>query len=765
VEGIGAPVEILFDSLGVPHIWAQSIPDAYFGQGYVHATHRLWQMELFRRVSQGRLSEIFGEAAVGTDRFLRTIGLGRAARGSLELLSPEFVSQAEAYAAGVNRALETWDGPLPPEFLLLRAEPEPWTVPLVVALEKIMAWDLAEYQAAMGMGRAREALGDSAVVDLLPEYPEWGVTIVDGWPEAGTGQADDRVGPPPAGPVGVAGREGAQVIPPLPLDTGKGPVFASLPEYTARFLELGSISRASNSWVVGGDRSRSGKPLLANDMHLGLDAPNIWFLVGLHAPGMDVVGMSLPGAPGVVAGHSDAVAWGFTNAYVDDSDLFLERIDPSDSSRYLTPWGSEPFQVREEVIAVRGGDDVLHTVRSTRHGPVVVEAEPGGSPEVVAWQWVGFQPARTLEAVVAMNRAPSAQAFVEALADFGNPHQNVVFADTAGDWGYWMAGRIPLRASGRPSSLPLPGWTGAHDWEGTVPFSQHPHVLSPERGYVATANNAQGRDSVANLVTSGGWARPYRAGRISELIEAREAHDAGTMADMQMDLVSRFALRYRSRVAGAFRAAGLEAEATRLEAWDGSAALSSREAALFHAWIRSMSTRLRQDFYDGGGGYFPLYMVEKVLDSRPGPDSLEVLAAREAATAADDRAWGEVHTLTLDHPLSGIPVLSGLAGFGRDRIAREGSTHSLNVSWFSGSRPPFVSTHGPSQRHVVDLADLDGSGGFILPGGQSGYPRGAHAFDQLPRWLSGELWILPLSRERVEARTVARLRLVPTQVP
>jgi penicillin amidase len=542
-------------------------------------------------------------------------------------------------------------------------------------------------------------------------------------------------------------------------------VFKPLPDHTARFLELGSISRASNSWVLGGARSLSGKPLLANDMHLGLDAPNIWFLVGLHAPGMNVVGMSLPGAPGVVAGHSDAVAWGFTNAYVDDSDLFLERVDPSDSTRYLTPWGSEPFQVREEVIEVRGAADVLHTVRSTRHGPVVVQSEPGGRPEVVAFQWVGFQPARTLEAVAAMNRAPSAPAFVDALADLGNPHQNVVFADTAGEWGYWMAGRIPIRASGRPSNLPVPGWTGAYDWEGTVPFSEHPHVLAPQRGYVATANNAQGRDSLANLVNDGGWARPYRAGRISELIEARDAHDVGTMAGLQMDLVSLFALRYRARAAEAFRAAGLDAEGARLDAWDGAADLPSREAALFHSWIRSLSRGLRLEFYGGRGGYFPLYMVEKALDSRPGPDSLEVLAAREAATAADDRAWGEVHTLTLDHPLSRIPLISGPAGFGRRGIAREGSTHSVNVSWFGGAEPPFVSTHGPSQRHVVDLADLDGSGGFILPGGQSGYPRGDHAFDQLPRWLRGELWLLPLSREGVEARTVARLRLVPARMP
>jgi penicillin amidase len=742
VRGPGATVEILWDSLGVPHIWAESVSDAYFGQGYVHATQRLWQMELFRRVAEGRLSELFGEATVETDRFLRRLNLARAAQGSLRILSPEFVSEAEAYAAGVNSALAEWEGALPPEFLLLGAEPEPWSPVLVASLEKIMAWDLSEYQAAMGLANARAEVGDSAVRELLPSHPDWGVTILGGWPEeASSADAVSTPSLPPAGPSGSA---------PVPLLSAR----------TAQFLEIGSISVASNSWVIGGERTRSGKPLLANDMHLALDAPNIWFLVGLHAPGLDVVGMSLPGAPGVVAGHSAAVAWGFTNASLDDSDLFVERVDPSDPSRYLTPGGSEPFEVREERIRVRGGEEVTDTVRSTRHGPVLTELE--GGTEVLAFQWVGFEPSRTLQAVGAMNRARSADEFLNALADLRNPHQNVVYADTAGSWGYWMAGSIPLRRSGRPATLPVPGWTGEFDWVGRVPFAEHPHAISPARGYVATANNAQGRDSVSLLVNDGGWARPYRAGRISALIEETDLHDVGTATDMQKDVVSLFALRYRDRAVAAFRAAGLQGEGDRLAAWDGAGRIPSREAALFHTWVRSLREILRRDFHDGDAGYFPMYMVERALDGAgSSPDSAQIRAAREAATSVDDRAWGDLHTLALGHPLGGLPLLGGLAGFGRDGIAREGSPHSVNVSSFGGRRPPFRSTHGPSQRHVVDLADVDGSGGFILPGGQSGYPRGAHSFDQLGRWLQGELWLLPLARERVEARTVARLRLIP----
>jgi len=753
-DGLAAPVEILYDSMGVPHIFAASMEDLFFAQGYVHATHRLWQMEMFRRVLQGRLSEIFGEATVDTDRFLRTIGMEEAAEVGVPAPGTPTYRHMEGYARGVNAAVAGWRGPLPPEFVLLRFRPEPWTHVLTQGIEKIMAWDLSDYQTGLNLAAARDALGDSAFAPLMPRYPQWGVTIVDGSPqespleEAGPGARQSRTitgAADGAGPSHL--RAAASVLPPAVAPDLLAQ--ATLSDDLVRILELGSMVKASNSWVVGGERSRSGKPLLANDMHLALNAPNIWFLVGLHAPGYDVVGMSIPGAPGVVAGHSTAVAWGFTNAMVDDSDFFIEEVNPDNPEEYRTPEGWAPFESREEVIRVKGADPVTMTVRATRHGPVITPVEDRAGDRILAFQWVAHAPARTFQALTGMGQARNAEEFLQAMRDFDNPHQNVVFADTAGAWGYWMGGHVPLRASGPPPQLPVPGWTGEHDWVGWVPFEEKPHVLAPARGYIATANNA------------GGWFGPYRAQRISELIEAGEIHDTESLLSIQMHAGSAFTDRYLGDAVSAFRRAGLEELAEGLEEWDGEAGLESRQATLFHSWWMALRTRFREHYYQGEGGYFPDRMVEMALEGEIElPDGMAEDAARAAEEFAD-LPWGEAHQLTLVHPMAEVPLVGSLLEFGRTGIPRVGDGYSVNVAPFNGDHPPFRSAYGPSQRHVVDMADPDGSGGFILPGGESGYPANAHSFDQLELWLGGRLWLLPTGRSRVEERTVATVRLEP----
>ncbi len=765
MEGLEAPVEIIYDSMGVPHIFASSMGDLFQAQGYVHARDRLWQMEMFRRVIQGRLSEIFGARTVETDRFLRTIGMEAAARKGLPSADTPFFTLMERYSQGANGAMEGWRGLLPPEFVLLRVRPEPWTPLLIQGIEKIMAWDLADYSTGLNLAAARATLGDSALAPLMPRYPEWGVTIVEGWAEEAPA-ASAAGTPATSSAVGLPGR--GDLPPAVPADLLAS---AAVPQDAARVLELGSITRASNSWVVGGELSRSGKPLVANDMHLGLEAPNIWYLVGLHAPGYDVVGMSIPGAPGVVVGHSGAVGWGYTNASLDDSDFFLERVHPEDPERYETPEGWAEFQLREEIVRVRGSDPVPFTVRSTRHGPVINRVEGRAGEELLAFRWVGHEPSGTFPALMEMGRARTAEEFLEALEGFDNPHQNVVFADTAGAWGYWMGGRVPLRASGLPPHLPVPGWTGEHDWTGWLPFQEKPHTMAPERGYVATANNAQGHRPQDRLVSDGSWAMPYRAQRISQLIEDRELHDAASLLAIQMDVGSAFARRNVPHAVRAFREAGLEEMAVRLEEWDQAAELESTEATLFHSWWQALWSRYREHYYDGGRGYFPNRVLDEALNGELAlsaemeerlslPPELPQEAARAAAEYAD-LPWGQAHRLTLDHPLSGVPVAGGLLGFGRSGIPRAGGRYSVNVASFGGLTPPFRVSHGPSQRHVVDMADVDGSGGFILPGGQSGYPAGDHSFDQLPLWREGRLWLLPLARDRVEEGAVARLRLEP----
>jgi len=779
LPGLEQPVEILRDSLGVPHVWAGSLADAVFAQGYLHATDRLWQLEMFRRVAEGRLSELFGEETLGADRFLRALGLGRAGRETA--VSEGTRALVEAYVRGVNAAMAGWRGLLPPEFVLLRAGFETWELEHSLAIEKIMAWDLSQYGVSMSLAGARATAGDEAVLELLPSYPDWGVTILQDGPVAAAG---DEVGGDPAvsageGPAPTtasapaataspdAGRVSSPRASPDPLPPAvSGELIASarMPAAARTALGAASIFRASNSWVVGGSRTATGMPLLANDMHLGLDHPSIWYLIGLHAPGLDVVGQSLPGAPGVIAGHTAGVAWGFTNAMVDDSDFFIERVDPADTTRYLTPEGSEPFRVREESIRVRGRDQpVRMVVRETRHGPVMTSVDPVPGGELLSFRWGAHDPSTTFDGILALNLANSAGELIAALALFTSPYQNVVFADTAGDFGYQLAGAVPLRRSGRPPLLPVPGWTGEHDWTGTLPYERNPRLLNPASGFIATANNRQGLDSLSLVISPDRWEDPYRAQRITELIEARSDHDAESMRAIQLDVRSAFIARYRDRAAGAFRRAGLDSLAAALEAWDGRATVESTEATLFHAWAEALGAALRARFYgaSGGFGYFPQYMAGRALDAGgAGVDSLAGQAALEAADAIG-RPWGQVHLLRISHPFQDVPLVGGLLGFGRRGLPRPGDDYTVDAAPFEGNLPLFEVTAGPSQRSVTDLGDLGRGGGFILPGGQSGRPANRHSWDQLERWQRGELWRLPLDPPEVEARTVARLRLLP----
>ena len=781
-------MEVLRDSLGVPHVWAGSLADAVLVQGYLHATDRLWQLEMFRRVAQGRLSELFGEETIPADRFLRTLGLGRAARATTTVIGAETLALGEAYVRGVNAAMAEWRGSLPPEFVLLRASFEPWELEHSLAVEKIMAWDLSQYGISISLAGARAAVGDEAVLELLPHYPEWGVTILQDAPGAPASGVPAAAAPASEGSPSEAFTSGAPLLPvlsgdalpPVGSDAPLAPAVsgaplppavsadliasARIPDAARAALQAVSIVRASNSWVVGGARTRSGSPLVANDMHLSLDQPNIWYLIGLHAPGLDVVGESLPGAPGVIAGHTAGVAWGFTNAMADDSDLFIERVDPADTTRYLTPEGSEPFRVREESIQVRGRDEPVRlVVRETRHGPVMtpVEVEAGG--ELLAYRWGAHDPSTTFDGILGMNRANSAGELIAALARFTSPYQNVVFADTAGDFGYQLAGAIALRRSGRPSLLPVPGWTGEHDWIGTLPYERNPRLLNPASGFIATANNRQSRDSLSLVISPNRWEDPYRAQRITELVDARNDHDVESMRAIQLDVRSGFIARYRGRASAAFRRAGLDSLAAAVDAWDGRATIESTETTLFHVWAEALRTGMRARFYgtSGGFGYFPQYLVGRGLDA--GGASVDSLAGQAALEAADAGGlpWGRVHLLRISHPFQDVPVIGRLLGFGRRDLPRPGDDYTVDAAPFEGNAPLFEVTSGPSQRSITDLGDLGGGGGFILPGGQSGRPANRHSWDQLERWQRGELWRLPLDRAAVEARAVSRLRLVP----
>jgi penicillin amidase len=708
------------------------VEDLLFAQGYVHAQERLWQMELFRRVAQGRLAEVLGSGLTSTDRFLRTIGLWRAAGAQEAALSAESRRMLEAYVAGVNAWLRRRSGARPPELMALRIEPEPWTVRHSLALEKIMAWDLSLYGGAAALTKAASRL-DSAKLRLYEEaYPDWGPTILE-----------------------------AQI--------------PEIPAVAAALLDAGSMTRASNAWVIGGARTRSGKPILANDMHLALRAPSLWYLMALHGGGYDVAGMTLPGVPFVVAGHNRAIAWGYTNAMLDDVDFFLERFDPSDSTRYLTPTGSEPFVVVQETLLVKGVDQPeVFTVRSSRHGPLLPDLRTRQSREAVAMRWAAHDPSNTLQSIPLLNRASNWEEFLAAVRLFDNPHQNVVYADTAGAFGYAMGGRIPVRSGQRsPPILPVPGWTGAWDWQGYHPFERHPQVKNPPNGYVVTANNRQSA-GVAGAIISSDWELPFRAYRIREMILAGTALDAAAVHRMQLDVRDALAERYRGRAVEAARAAGVPGMASALESWDLEAGATSRGAALFYAWYEELRRGVSGVLFERGGGSVPSKILNLVLDrgsltwlgdaGAAQFDSLTTAAARVANSAAAGKVWGDLHSVIAEHALAAAPALERVLDLNIGPVPAGGSPTTVNVSHYSGGRFPVRAAYGPSQRHVVDMSDVDGAGGgFILPTGQSGLPFDAHYRDQWNRWINGGLWQIPLKRETAEKSAVSRLRLTPAE--
>lgn len=742
LEGVAAPVEVIWDEYGVPQVWATTMADAVFAQGFLHARDRLWQMDLVRRAVSGRLAEVMGEDALESDRFMRRLGLHAAAAASLAELTRAELRLLEAYAAGVNAALDGWSGALPPEFLALRYRPEPWEPVHTMAVAKMMAFTLGAYDEAVGVARAIRSLGPERARHLFPAYPDWGTTILE----------------PPA--------------PPEPPE---------VPPLAAALVDAFSIATASNAWVVSGDRTASGRPILANDPHLQLQAPSLWYLIGLHAPvgagrALDVVGVSIPGAPLVILGHNRAIAWGMTNAYVKDVDIFLERTDPADPSRYLVPGGSEPFQVITEQIRVKGrSEPVPMEVRRTRHGPVLPAAGVGASSDtLLAVQWTALRPSTVFRGILGMNLARDWAEFLAAAKAMDEPHQNLVYADTAGHIGYVLAGMIPIRGDRRPATpLARAGWTGEWDWTGSLPFDERPQVLDPPAGYIVTANNRQTVDPVADLIGQT-WLLPFRAQRITEMIRTGGDYTAEDMLHMQFDLVDLFARRYVDRAIEAAEAVGLHGAVLLLGEWDQRAAPHSRAASIFYVWSEIVRRAAATDLYGGPPGYFTREAAADVLERRALPwrtdgeaayQAMATDAIRQAVELVAERPWSALNRVVHRHTLGGVPILDRFLGLNVGPAPHYGAPHTVNVALWAFRTPaadlPFTSTAGVSMRHVVDMGNLDAAGGFVIGTGQSGIPFSSRYSNQQELWSRGGLIPLPLSRDAVERRGVERMRIDP----
>ena len=732
---MGPDIKIDRDAHGIPTITAATANDAMYGLGFVHAQDRLWQLETHRRIGSGRLAEAFGEPGLETDKFLRALGVKRAATAQWAAASPEVRAALLAYTAGINAYIQSAMKMRPPEFLVLGIQPEPWTPEDSMAWAIMMAWDLGgNWGTELLRMRLSLAMPVNRIDELIPPFP------------GNSGEPADKP---------LISTDYSALFKRLNVD-GK------LGQQALNFApESGVEGIGSNNWVVHGTHTTTGMPLLANDPHLKLSAPALWYFARMEAPGFKVAGATMPGLPFVVLGQNDNVAWGFTNTGPDVQDLYLERIKPDAPDAYQTPDGWAKFTVVNEVIKVKGKPDVTMQARSTRHGPVISDAPsydgllgpPSKPTYTLAMRWTALDPdPSTLDAGLAFARASSVPEFIRASASYLAPMQNMVVADKAGHIAMVSAGRVPVRKpeNDLKGQVPSPGWDAKYDWDGFVAADQTPREINPERGWIATANQRIHPLSYPHYLTNE-WAVPYRQQRIEQMLNAKPKHSMDDMRSMQSDVVSLATKRLLSFAVAAKSSHPLAAAATtQLNAFDGTMAADKAAPLIFYAWVRHLTQGIFADELGpvmwgrtvGGRSYRDA--LEGVLerndawwcDDKTTPDVKETCNQQidKALTAALDELqaehgtdvaqwrWDAAHISRSEHrPFSKVRPLARLFEL---RTPVGGDTYTVNVGRV-GLKPDadtgelYLDEHGPSLRAVYDLGQPANSR-FMHSTGQSG---------------------------------------------
>ena len=741
LPGLHERVEVLRDKYGVPHIFASDQHDLFFAQGYVTAQDRLWQMDLYRRAAQGRLAEVLGEPGLESDRFMRTLGLGRAARLDLSVISDEARGFVEAYMEGVNKFIQQHGESLPLEFIILGYRPEPWTTLDTLAIAKLQLYDAAgNYTQELLRASIAARLGPEVLATLLPDA-------------ATNANAVD-----PRAWALVSG----EMSPGLPADG---------PAALASVLGGAGQGLGSNCWALAGSRTASGKPLLAGDPHLPVRNPSIWYEVALDAGDLHLIGFSIPGVPGVVIGHNDRVAWSFTYALADTQDLFVERQDPSDLRRYEFEGRMENATFIREVIEVKGrADPVVVDVAITRHGPILTPVLKEQKAQL-ALRWSALDGTRTVEAVFGMGRARNFTEFRAAAALFVGATLSACYADVDGHIGYQLVGRLPDRKAG-DGRLPVPGWSGEYEWRGLRPADDNPFLFDPPGGVVLNANNRP-VDRATETGWEGEWDPGFRYAFLRSALAGITGADVARFRSLQTDVTSLPVQRFRAAILSARAASPLAAEGQRLvREWDGALGVDSAAAAVYEAWLVHMCGRtfrdklgpaLYEQYLTEGRPTFALYELvgspsstwfADLATGQPGDrDRVAALALEDAVRDLAKRLgpdpaswrWGDLHTVSFEHPLSAAKPLDRILTIGP--VRRGGDGYSPNNAAYSLLRPFTLRSHA-SERQIVDLADVDASLS-IIPTGQSGQPFSAHWGDQTALWANGEYKPMALSRERI----------------
>ena len=834
---LDAPVTLRRDAAGIAHIYGDSPHDLFLAQGYVHAQERLWQMEVWRHISSGRLSELFGEATVDQDRFIRTIGWRRAAERDLEALPADVRAGLDAYADGVNAFIDTHQGSLPLAFIVTAVqsgaggiggyEVEPWTALDSLAWQKVQAWQLGgNFGSEVFRLLADAKLGSEALTDaLFPAYRgDRPVITPSGLPGSGGAGATvasrgAKAAAAPAGPT----HTGATVI--AGLDPAAAAGLRDVARLGERVMATAGLDAGtgiasdhqvgSNNWVVGPGMSSTGAPLLANDPHLGIGMPSVWFMNGLFCRTVSdlcpyrVTGVSFPGVPGVVLGHNERIAWGATNVDPDVQDLFVEELDPANPGNYLFAGESRPLVTRTEAIKVAGGEDVLLEVRETHHGPIINDVDDrlaGMAPMSLRWTATA-EVDGTFAAVQRINVARNFDEFRAAFATYGAPSQNFVYADVDGHIGYVLPGLIPVR--GDPAdrgARPRSGSDGQHEWTGYIPFDDRPWQLDPGPGMVVTANNAAVDEAFPYFVASE-WDPGYRAARIVELLRDAAANEDLTpqrIRDIQTDVaVPRSDLVRPVLETAAPTTDDGRLVLDRIRAWDGEAnpesvgatAYLAVEYELLRAIFDDELDELARDYVGGGASWEAMIRLLESPDPTWWDDTTttdtvesagDILARAVDAAAADLRSafgdpagwsWGRAHRATFQEQTLGAAGIAPLEWyFNKGPVEVGGAAGAVNNTYYrpsvgypdpddpsstgGGLDAVFAVTNLPSYRLTIDMADLD-SGQIVQTTGQSGNPFDSHYGDLIDEWAAGATVPLPFTDEAVADATVTILELAP----
>jgi len=799
VAGISAPVEIVRDAGAVPHIFASTKLDALYGLGYVHAQDRLWQMEFQRRVGHGRLSEIFGDATLREDRFLRTVGFGRAARRAWEHLPRDARTQIDAYVGGVNAFILSHHGSrLPPEFTLLRFEPEPWSGPDVLVWVKMMAWDLsANYAQELLRHDIAARIGVERVPELMPPYPANGLNILNslgatnGAPDTANGGAGRAHNKDSAGRWSEAFARSFSTA-------------TSTPHPALRSLLLGgggaTEGLGSNNWVVDGTLTASGKPLLANDPHLATQIPSLWYLAHMSAGDFDVIGATLPGTPAIVIGRNKYIAWGETNMFADVEDLYRERLDPSGRNAEFNGQ-FEPLHMITETIAVKGAEPIHVDVRISRHGPLVSDAINANNAasaagedtkdavppiDPLAFRWTALDDEDgTIVAFLQLNVARNWTDFTAALREFVAPSQNFVYADVDGHIGYYAPGRVPIRAGG-DGLMPADGWTGAMEWTGWIPFDDLPHTYDPPSHFIVTANN---RPVPADYpyVLGAEYHEPYRAQRITDLLQNKKRLTPDDFRAIQSDT---FSLNGQTLLPLLLQHVQPQSVVDQqavdlLRKWDFDARGDSAAAAIFEAWFHQLAPKLVGDelgpavtaTYERrfssitrfvamtlSGGSQSLCddirtEVRETCDARVSAalhDGVSALA-RQLGSDMSRWRWDAAHRAVFPH--QGLDTVPGLHWLLSRSMANGGDWSSVNVGAVAVDHP-FEQREIPGYRQIVDLSPVNDSR-FLASVGQAGHFLSRYYDEMLQDWHDVRHRRMNMERSAIDRDAVGRLRLVP----